>query len=350
MKTRSVSVISIGLAFAVVWLAAGLAGLPAQADSRSDRYREKYGRTEPFVVNYQRGRTWQRSYRKDPNFIAAADLNAAEILRKCHRSEAFDFPVGDYDQEASKRYLQNETYRQFDVIVVVNIELQKLFVFDRSVYRQTGGKHGLRFAWKTSTGYHDKHWGWAYKLKRIAHGQKGRVDVKMPSIEHARRTLAKSRDKDKIKIRVNSRGTVYLRYTDYFKTEPGHYIIRSGFSSRHISGEYSDGTSTEVPTMPYALFFNLQRGMAIHGAAYRGTLGSTGSHGCVRLKEENACRLFHLVGHTEYVSKDSGKLRHITQKTGRVTDTPTSGHRALVIVQDGLHDWEKKYLPLFLGN
>ena len=45
--------------------------------------------------------------------------------------------------------------------------------------------------------------------------------------------------------------------------------------------------------MPYAVFYHA--GYAIHGTDATGRLGRPASHGCIRLKTENAAKFFYLV-------------------------------------------------------
>jgi lipoprotein-anchoring transpeptidase ErfK/SrfK len=56
----------------------------------------------------------------------------------------------------------------------------------------------------------------------------------------------------------------------------------------HYSKEWDDAP------MPYSIFFTAE-GHAIHGTEYVGSLGRRASHGCIRLSEGNAAKLFDLV-------------------------------------------------------
>ena len=58
-------------------------------------------------------------------------------------------------------------------------------------------------------------------------------------------------------------------------------------SKMHYSRKYDNSP------MPYSVFFN--GGIATHGTAYTGRLGTPASHGCVRLRTANAKRFYHLV-------------------------------------------------------
>ncbi len=56
----------------------------------------------------------------------------------------------------------------------------------------------------------------------------------------------------------------------------------------HFSVEWDDAP------MPHSIFFTPE-GHAIHGTEYAGSLGKRASHGCVRLSESNAAKLFSVV-------------------------------------------------------
>lgn len=56
----------------------------------------------------------------------------------------------------------------------------------------------------------------------------------------------------------------------------------------HYSEEWDDAP------MPHSIFFT-RRGHAIHGTYDTGRLGTPASHGCVRLHDANAAKLFALV-------------------------------------------------------
>lgn len=357
----------------------------AQANTNTS---DKYKRTEPFTVDYSRGRTYQNAYNKDPGALSKLGRPVEQV---CTPTKSFDYETGDFGPAFSKQYFSNSQFDDFDVIVKISIPLQKIFVLDRRAFERSGRNNGLVYAWRTSTGYHDKHYAYSKKAQGMIFGQKGYVEIQHKNREEALkklRSIAKNSGGQlnetggrffvtypnaptkrveyatgvtKIrKDKANEQGLEVLgndpysdrfvlvrrhvlQYHDYFHTEPGYYIVQNGFSSRHISGESDSALQTEEPYMPWAIFFNRKRGMATHAAAYRGTLGSTGSHGCVRLLEENACRLFHLVGQTSQAAVSA-----LDEKSGVKTANTVHGHRALFIVSDELDMVEKKYLQLLL--
>lgn len=367
-------------------LTIGFTVIEARANTGETKAPGRYDRTEPFTVDYKKGRTYQNSYSSDPG---AAYKLGMSIEAKCQPTNAFDFDTTGFGPALSRHYFSDSRFDDFNVVVLISIPLQKLFVLDRREYISGGSSNGLVYAWRTSTGYHDKHFSYSRKEDRTIFGQKGGVQIYHQSRDSALKKLralagksgAKFHDvggrqfvtfaesptkkveyiqgttkvrKDKAEAQgleiigtdAHSDRFVMIRrhmlnYTDYFHTEPGHFVVQNGFSSRHISGESDGAVDSEEPYMPWAIFFNRQRGMATHAAAYRGTLGSTGSHGCVRLLEENACRLFHLVGQTE-----QAKLAALNEKTGEKTQKIVTGHRALYIVSDTLGPVEKRFLPL----
>lgn len=51
----------------------------------------------------------------------------------------------------------------------------------------------------------------------------------------------------------------------------------------------------DMSPMPHSIFFDEDKGIAIHGTHYVSRLGATASHGCVRLAPQNAATLFKLV-------------------------------------------------------
>ena len=51
----------------------------------------------------------------------------------------------------------------------------------------------------------------------------------------------------------------------------------------------------DMSPMPHSIFFDEQKGIAIHGTHYVSRLGTVASHGCVRLAPANAATLFNLV-------------------------------------------------------
>jgi L,D-transpeptidase catalytic domain len=57
----------------------------------------------------------------------------------------------------------------------------------------------------------------------------------------------------------------------------------------HYSAEWDNAP------MPHSIFFTGE-GHAIHGTVYSKSLGRRASHGCVRLSQDNASKLFSLVG------------------------------------------------------
>ena len=359
------------------------------SSSRSERYQKKFSRSLPATVDYNKGRTWRKAYHKDINTLYRK--SESTIRQRCtHPDKAlrnFDYSLSSsFRQNLSQKYFSDPNLKEFNVMAIVNIPLQKIFVLDRKQYKQSGQQDGLKYAWRTSTGYHDKHFAYSRRHKKVVYGQKGAVSVYYSSKEKALKKLkrlarkkgakledngsiisvtfkdsgkkvvyrsrvskvsiktAKKQKLDLSGLRPNEYGFYRIRrhilsYYDYFHTQPGHYIVRYGaFSSRHLSGESDGGVNTEEPYMSWGLFFNLKRGMASHGAAYRNTLGSTGSHGCVRLLEENACRLFHLAGNTK-----SLKMPAIDQDSGQLVPGTTYGHRAIYIVQDKLDSVQKRF-------
>jgi hypothetical protein len=51
----------------------------------------------------------------------------------------------------------------------------------------------------------------------------------------------------------------------------------------------------DMSPMPHSIFFDEDKGIAIHGTEYASRLGTAASHGCVRLTRANAATLFKLV-------------------------------------------------------
>ncbi len=51
----------------------------------------------------------------------------------------------------------------------------------------------------------------------------------------------------------------------------------------------------DMSPMPHSIFFDEEKGIAIHGTQYVSRLGTIASHGCVRLAPANAATLFNLV-------------------------------------------------------
>lgn len=345
------------------------------------------GRTEPFTVNYGKGRTYRTAYEKDPNssnqLMSDQDLN-----RVCFKSQKFDFDAGSLGQVLSQRYFKNTQLNDFDIVVYVSIPLQKMFVLDRSVYENSSRGDGLKYAWKTSTGYHDKHWSYSKKAGGYVFGQKGSVQIthrnKEDALQHLKNIGKKkgaqyiaSPTTPKVVFPGSEKKVIYservskmrkdraiesglpllgedpnlpgfflvkkysLNYEEYYHTQPGYYVVQNGFSSRHISGESDGSYEVEQPTMPWALFFNIERGAATHGAAYRGSMGSPNSHGCIRLLEENACRLFHLVG-----QKGKGNVSMVNEKTGAVSNKKMDAYKTLFVVTDEVSDTELRNLGI----
>jgi lipoprotein-anchoring transpeptidase ErfK/SrfK len=346
----------------------------------------KYARSSPFTVDYSKGRTKKTSYASDVN---KTQVSETEIERICTASKNFDFNTQGFSESISSYYFSEPKFDDFEVITIVSVPLQKIFVLDRNKFKKNG-RDGLVYAWRTSTGYHDFHYAIDRKSQQLVYGQKSAVQIyhqsrpaavqKLKSLASGNKDAISMIDTENPQIRYSSSATKKveyavgttkvnkqkaldlgleilgednnnsnlalvrrhaLSYTDYFHTETGYYIMQNGFSSRHISGESDSALDTEEPYMPWALFFNLKRGMATHGAMYRGTLGSTGSHGCVRLLEENACRLFHKVGQTEKT-----ELNSINEKTGTRGNSKISAHRALFIVSGELNRVEQHYFEL----
>ncbi len=369
----------------------------ASADSgrRPPEPANRYGRTEPFSVDYSLGRTYRKAYSQDPA-ASARPLDSAALTRACWISKPFDFDTRGLGSELSRAYLEDPRFKSFEVVTIVSIPLQRIFVLDRGTYEQSRNGDGLVYAWKTSTGYHDFHYAYSRKEGRVIFGQKGSVaithknkaDALRMLMDHSRKKGARlsadgttvsfdpSGDLDDSgaprfpnkrvrytettsKMRAdraratgleivgedpNLPGFLIIRkhslnYEDWYHTQPGHYVIQNGFSSRHMSGESDGNYEIEQPTMPWAVFFNLNRGMATHGAAYRGTMGSPNSHGCVRLLEENACRLFHLIGHA-----GQGKVPALQEKTGQPLSKLIDGYKAMFVVTDKLGEIEARYM------
>lgn len=348
----------------------------------------KFSRTEPFSVDYSKGRTYRNAYEKDPNTFRNL-MTPKDIPNVCWNSKPFDFNTKGIGTELSKKYLKDARFQDFQVITLVSIPLQRIFVIDRAAFNKSSNQDGLVYAWKTSTGYHDKHYSYSRKEEKMVFGQKGSVQITHKNGADALAFLKRHGQKKGAKyIESNGKPAVIfensgkridysmslsklkkdkalasgleivgedanlpgylivrkhsLNYQDYFHTEPGFYNVQNGFSSRHLSGESDGNFEIEAPTMAWALFFNIQRGMATHGAAYRGSMGSPNSHGCVRLLEENACRLFHLVGQT-----GRGEVSQIHEKTGVLTGKKVDAYRSLFIVTDQMGDIEQKYFNQF---
>ena len=341
----------------------------------------KYQRSQPFTVDYSTGRTHRTSYKNDPNTAAKLGMS---IEAKCTPTKTHDFDTRGFGPALSRQYFTDPQFADFQVIVLVSIPLQKLFVLDRRAY--DSGRDGLVYAWKTSTGYHDKHFAYSRREEKVVFGQKSTVQIFHPTRESALkklRSLAQSagaklndgggrpfvtyansptkkvefsENNSKIsRAKAEAQGVeivgedpntpgfvtvrrYVLNYSDYFHTEPGYFVVQNGFSSKHISGESDGAVDSEEPLMPWAMFFNIKRGMATHAAAYRGTLGSPNSHGCVRLLEENACRLFHLVGQTERAS-----VAALNEKSGVRTGKSIDAYRAIYVVSETLSPAEQQY-------
>lgn len=346
----------------------------------------RHGRTEPFSVDYSLGRTFRKAYAQDPH-ASAEPLDDAALARTCFVSKPFDFDTRGLAQELSRAYLEDPRFQAFEVVNVISIPLQKMFVLSRKAYLASRDGNGLVYAWKTSTGYHDQHFAMSRAEGKLVFGQKGSVMITHKDKASALRSLSEHAKKkgarasaDGLVVTIedpahpakrvrysettskmradrarasgleivgedsNVPGFLVVRkhslhYEDWYHTQPGHYVIQNGFSSRHLSSESDGNYEIEQPTMPWAVFFNLSRGMATHGAAYRGNIGSPNSHGCVRLLEENACRLFHLVGHS-----GQGAVPALDERTGAVLTKSIQGYRSVFIVTDQLGEAEKRYL------
>jgi hypothetical protein len=388
MKPRKIFFALVALASFNTAYAEGEGRLPPESNNR-------YGRTEAFSVDYKLGRTYRKAYEQDPH-AAATPPDSSTLARTCFISKPFDFDTRGLAVELSRSLLEDKRYSPFEVITVVSIPLQKMFVLSRSVYKSSRDGNGLIYAWKTSTGYHDKHFAMSRREGQLVHGQKGSVMITHKDKADALRTLGEHGKKKGARLSADGLEVIFdgttdldetgrpkfpgkrvrysetvskmredrarasgleiageapdlpgfllvrkhsLNYEDWYHTQPGYYVIQNGFSSRHMSSESDGNYEIEHPTMPWAVFFNLNRGMATHGAAYRGTMGSPNSHGCVRLLEENACRLFHLVGHS-----GRGSVPAINEKTGEPLSKNIEGYRSLFLVTDKLGEIEKKYL------
>ena len=377
-------------------LAAALLSLSTAALAEEGRLppepANRYGRTEPFSVDYKLGRTFRKAYAQDPHALPAAP-DAGTLARACFISKPFDFDVRGLGTTLSRKLLEDSRYSAFQVITLISIPQQKIFVLSRAAYLASRDGNGLVYAWHTSTGYHDKHFAMSRAEGRVIYGQKGSVMITHKDKADALRTLAEHAKKKGARLSADGLEVTFdatadldeqgrpkfpnkrvrytettskmredrarasgleivgedpnvpgflvvrkhsLNYEDWYHTQPGHYVIQNGFSSRHMSSEGDGNYEIEQPTMPWAVFFNLGRGMATHGAAYRGNLGSPNSHGCVRLLEENACRLFHLVGHSGL-----GSVPAIHEKTGAPLPKTIDGYRTLFIVSDQLSEAEK---------
>lgn len=107
---------------------------------------------------------------------------------------------------------------------------------------------------------------------------------------------------------------------------PSGFFVPQKFSSEHASSLYEDAP------MPWAVFFD--GNVATH-ATLRDNyafLGSRASHGCVRLEEQRAEDLFHLIGNVGL-----GEVDGITQDGRWVLDTkgnPQKGilYKTLIII------------------
>jgi|GEM_PF-3160525 len=350
-----------------------------------------FARTEPFSVLYSKGRTYRTAYEKDPNTLGNSQPQK-DFPNVCWKFKAFDFSTKGVGTELSKKYLLDPRFEDFQVITLVSIPLQRIFVIDRNTFNKSSSQDGLVYAWKTSTGYHDKHYSYSRKAEKFVFGQKNSVQITHKNGPDALAFLKKLGQKKGAKyIETEGKPAVIfensakridysittskmkkekaiesgleiigedsnlpgylvvrkhsLNYQDYFHTEPGFYNVQNGFSSRHLSGESDGNYEIEAPTMAWALFFNIQRGMATHGAAYRGSMGSPNSHGCVRLLEENARNLFHLVGRT-----GQGQVSQINEKSGVLTGKKIDAYRSLFVVSDQMSDIEQKYFNQFFQS
>lgn len=355
----------------------------------------KYSRSEPFSVDYGLGRTYRKAYSQDPG-ASAAPLQEPTLTRACWVSKPFDFDARAIGAELSRAYLEDARFAEFQVITIVSIPLQKMFVLSRPAYQASRDGNGLVYAWHTSTGYHDHHYALSRQEGKLVYGQKGSVMITHKDKADALRSLAEHAKKKGARLSADGLEVTFepgtdldengrpkfplkrvrftettskmredkarasgleivgedsnlpgflvvkkysLNYEDWYHTQPGHYVIQNGFSSRHMSSEGDGNYEIEQPTMPWAVFFNLNRGMATHGAAYRGTMGSPNSHGCVRLLEENACRLFHLVGHS-----GQGQLPALNESSGQPLTKKLEAYRSVFIVTGTLGAIEARYL------
>ncbi len=96
----------------------------------------------------------------------------------------------------------------------------------------------------------------------------------------------------------------------------------------HVSKQYQDAP------MPYAIFFDL-KGHAIHGS-YEKTFGRAVSHGCIRLRVENAKKLFEAI-------KVSGAEIEVSGRALR-------GRGALVAQRHAVEDADGNYADAGQGS
>ncbi len=108
-------------------------------------------------------------------------------------------------------------------------------------------------------------------------------------------------------VRVNvsiarQRMTVYvngaLRYSWPISSGRGRYRTPYGaYSPKRLVRMHYSSRYNNAP-MPCSIFF--YGGYAIHGTNHTRALGRPASHGCVRLRTSNACRLYNLVARYGY--------------------------------------------------
>lgn len=111
------------------------------------------------------------------------------------------------------------------------------------------------------------------------------------------------------------------------KSTPEGYYNVQGFSSLHRSSLYND------VRMPWAIFFNGH--IALHAAPskYEKNLGEPASAGCVRLEEQRARALFHLVGQSGYgeVERHLHTGEFMTDARGEIRTM--NNYKTLIIVK-----------------
>ena len=222
------------------------------------------------TINYGKKRTYQGKYANDPNQKKAF---------KCGGVRSYDIDMSRYNHRQFKTApFYDPKLKDYNIIVKVDIPRQKLFVFSRKKFEASGRKNGLLYAFPTSSGAHD----WSPNRKIWDQGR----------------------------YHVNK-----------FRTSKGYHVIYpQAFSSRHRSREAQNAV------MPWAIFFHLGRGQATHGTPFRHSLNRPASHGCLRMKEEHACKVFHAVGSTEIADVS------IINRGGRVTGK-RQAHRAIFIIR-----------------
>ena len=73
---------------------------------------------------------------------------------------------------------------------------------------------------------------------------------------------------------------------------PGYHTPTGAFTAQRLAAIWYSRKYDNSP-MPHSIFF--KGGFAIHGTEYIKRLGTPASHGCIRLRPDNAAQLYSLV-------------------------------------------------------